>query len=95
MRTRHLAAITLLAACSPSPAERAVSLAEEAIREALLAPSTATIGGLRAYQGAGYWWVEGHVDAENRFGAMIRRQFVVGLEDQAGTLTVVSTRFRE
>lgn len=67
-----------------------MTLAQEAVKANLKAPSTAKFPwSVEEYQiketssdneGMVLYWVSGHVDAENGFGAQIRSNFVVRLE---------------
>jgi uncharacterized protein YPO0396 len=60
--------------------------AQEAVKTALKAPATAKFPGcaleahrykIRATEDRSTWWIEGYVDSQNSFGALMRSQFIV------------------
>jgi len=58
----------------------AIVMAEKAVKERLVAPATARFSGhIAERQADGRWIVCGYVDAQNRFGALIRNKFCVAL----------------
>lgn len=84
MRTRWWVAVVLgaaLVACGPTPlgkmsANTVSARCEDAVRDQLKAPSSAKFvpGASAAYVGTA-WRVEGAVDAQNSFGAMLRTRY--------------------
>lgn len=67
----------------------ALLLAEDAIRGKLKAPSTAqfsSVNNTKVAQVKPDWWlVEGYVDSQNDFGAMLRARYSVAIEFQEGS----------
>lgn len=60
--------------------------AETYIRTHLKAPATAKFGGAicRRYPNTSFYTVEGHVDSQNSFGAMLRTSYLVAMEYHGG-----------
>jgi hypothetical protein len=58
----------------------------------LKAPSTASYSGYtetRVSKSGDQWTVQGHVDAQNEFGAMLRKPWVVIFQDAGGRTTPI------
>lgn len=79
-------------------AMEACTLAQDAVKAKLKAPSSAKFPGcafgaheyrIRADEARDTVWVMGHVDAQNDFGAMLRSDFGVKLERRNGQLVAV------
>lgn len=65
---------------------------ENAVESQLKAPSTAKFGNLNTNGSGGYYTVDGHVDAENSFGAQLRTTFVcdVAVDGESTTITDIT-----
>lgn len=78
---------------------RACGVAQDAVRERLKAPSTAEFPScgfglseyeIRASDDRSLWYVLGHVDAQNSYGAQIRNEFGVKMTQEDDQWTVKS-----
>lgn len=82
----------------------ACSEAQRAVKQRLKAPSSAKFPGcglslaeyeIRATADKATWWVEGYVDSQNSYGAMLRREFIVKLTLDGDNWTPVDVALNE
>lgn len=62
---------------------------EDAMRAKLKAPSTAEFSGAQTALADGVWTVDGHVDAQNSFGAQLRSRYTCSVMFNGATPTIL------
>lgn len=74
-----------------SVTDQAENVCYDAVLDELKAPSTADLVNISAYpDGDDHWIVNGSVDAENSFGAMLRSEFTCDLEQSGDQWQIIS-----
>jgi hypothetical protein len=67
---------------------QAIHLCEDSIRNQIRSPASAQFSGETYSAGASTWTVYGNIDAQNGFGALIRKTWSCTLVKSGGTLSV-------